>query len=81
MHPTPPSLLEQLHQPGNHSAWERFVALNAPLLHCWARRLGVQAADAENLVQEVFVTLLQELPRFHLPRRGDPGAVPARPAR
>jgi RNA polymerase sigma-70 factor (ECF subfamily) len=65
MHKTPPSLLEQLRQPGNPAAWERFVELYTPLLHSWARRLGAQPADAENLVQEVFVTLLKELPRFN----------------
>ena len=60
---TPPSLLDQLHF-GGRSAWDRFVELYAPLLHTWALRLEPQPADAENLVQEVFVTLLQELPRF-----------------
>jgi RNA polymerase sigma-70 factor (ECF subfamily) len=64
MNTTQPSLLDQLRQPANPAAWERFVELYAPLLHGWAQRLGLQSADAENLVQDVFVTLLQELPRF-----------------
>ena len=64
MHTTSPSLLQQLRQPTNQPAWERFVALYAPLLHDWARRLGEPPPDSDNLVQEVFVTLLQEMPRF-----------------
>jgi RNA polymerase sigma-70 factor (ECF subfamily) len=64
MHTTPPSLLEQLRQPTNEAAWRRFVQLYTPLLHHWARRLGLQAHDAENLVQEVLLTLLDALPRF-----------------
>jgi RNA polymerase sigma-70 factor (ECF subfamily) len=64
MNTTAPSLLEKLRLPANHAAWERFVALYTPLLRYWAKRLGALGADAENLVQDVFVTLLQELPRF-----------------
>lgn len=61
---TPPSLLDQLHR-GERPAWDRFVELYAPLLHAWGSRLEPQPADAENLVQEVFLTLLHELPRFN----------------
>src|SRR5581483_7290468 len=65
MHTTSPSLLEQLRQPTNQAAWRRFVQLYTPLLHHWARRLGLQDHDAENLVQEVLLTLLDVLPRFN----------------
>jgi RNA polymerase sigma-70 factor, ECF subfamily len=65
MNTTSPSLLEKLRQPGDRSAWERFVDLYTPLLHHWAKRLGRQASDADNLVQDVLVTLLEELPRFN----------------
>src|SRR5215469_15738691 len=64
MHTTPVSLLEQLRQPNASAAWERFVRLYTPLLFSWARRLGLQESDAENLVQEVFAQLVQTLPRF-----------------
>jgi RNA polymerase sigma-70 factor (ECF subfamily) len=64
MNSTSPSLLEKLRHPNERAAWERFVDLYAPLLHHWARRLGRQASDADNLVQDVLVTLLEELPRF-----------------
>jgi RNA polymerase sigma-70 factor (ECF subfamily) len=64
MHVTPVSLLERLRQPEGHAAWERFVRLYTPLLGRWARRLGLQGADADDLVQDVFAVLVRELPRF-----------------
>lgn len=64
MNTTSPSLLAKLRHAGDRAAWERFVGLYSPLLHHWARKLGRQESDADNLVQDVLVTLLEELPRF-----------------
>lgn len=64
MHTTPPSLLQKLREPQPTSAWHQFVDLYTPLLFTWAHRLGLQAADAADLVQEVFVALVQLLPQF-----------------
>jgi RNA polymerase sigma-70 factor (ECF subfamily) len=61
---TPSSLLERLRQPFDPQAWARFVALYTPLIYSWARRTGLQESDAADLVQDVFVTLLQVLPTF-----------------
>ena len=61
---TPVSLLERVRQPGEQEAWARFVDLYTPMLHGWARRLGLQEPDAADLIQEVFVVLLQKLPGF-----------------
>jgi RNA polymerase sigma-70 factor (ECF subfamily) len=61
---TPPSLLEQLRQPGNNGAWVRLVRLYTPLLWRWARRLGLQPPDAADLVQDVFFVVWQKLPEF-----------------
>jgi RNA polymerase sigma-70 factor (ECF subfamily) len=61
---TPSSLLERLRQPFEPEAWERFVSLYTPLIYSWGRRVGLQEQDAADLVQEVFVTLLQVLPTF-----------------
>jgi len=69
MTPTPASLLERLRQPFQPDAWARFVSLYAPLVYSWGRRAGLQDADAAELVQEVFVTLLQVLPTFIYDRR------------
>jgi RNA polymerase sigma-70 factor (ECF subfamily) len=64
MESTHPSLLEQLRQPGNQRAWERFARLYTPLLLKWARRLGLWRQDASDLVQEVFLVLIRKLPEF-----------------
>ncbi len=64
MHTTPVSLLARLRKPDPHEAWLRFVELYTPLLFHWARRLGLQQSDAADLVQEVFVILVQKLPEF-----------------
>jgi RNA polymerase sigma-70 factor (ECF subfamily) len=61
---TPVSLLEQLRQPSAAEAWPRFVQLYTPLLYHWMHRLGVPNQDTDDLVQSVFVILVQELPRF-----------------
>ena len=67
MHSTPRSLLQRLRQPSgpaNAGDWAQFVDLYAPLLFHWARRLGLSEADARDLVQDVFIRLLQQLPTF-----------------
>jgi RNA polymerase sigma-70 factor (ECF subfamily) len=60
---TPASLLERLRRP-EEGAWPRFVDLYSPLLYFWACRMGLQAADAADLVQDVFAILLQKFPAF-----------------
>ena len=62
--PTPVSLLERLRRPDDADAWERFVRLYTPVLYDWARRTGLQEADAADVVQDVFLALVRELPRF-----------------
>ena len=64
MHSTPVSLLERLREPSDRAAWERFVGLYTPLLYSWACRMGLQAADAADLVQEVIAILLEKMPQF-----------------
>src|SRR4051812_26813266 len=65
---TPASLLERLRLPFEPEAWGRFVSLYTPLLFSWCHRAGLQESDAADLVQEVFVTLLQVLPDFSYDR-------------
>src|SRR5262245_6513796 len=60
---TSDSLLERLRRP-DCNAWVRFVQLYTPLLHRWAGQLGLQDADAADLVQDVFSILVQKLPEF-----------------
>jgi RNA polymerase sigma-70 factor (ECF subfamily) len=69
MHTTPISLLERLRQPGDATAWASFVELYTPVLYAWTRRLGLQAQDAADLVQEIFTVLVQRLPEFQYDRQ------------
>lgn len=69
MHSTPATLLERVRQPADAAAWKQFVQLYTPLLFHWARRLGLQSADAADLVQEVFLGLCNALPHFRYDRR------------
>ncbi len=48
----------------NGPAWARFVKLYTPLIYFWARKCGLQAEDAADLVQDVFTLLLNKLPEF-----------------
>jgi RNA polymerase sigma-70 factor (ECF subfamily) len=68
MHRTPASLLERLRKPAANAAWARFVDLYTPLLYYWARRMGLPASEAGDLVQDVFVLLMQKLPEFQYDR-------------
>lgn len=61
---TPESLLVRLRQPEEQASWTQFVRLYTPLLYFWTYRLGLQCQDADDLVQEVFVVLVQKLPGF-----------------
>jgi RNA polymerase sigma-70 factor (ECF subfamily) len=65
VHTTPASLLERLRRPGEAAAWSRFVDLYTPLLYHWARRVGLPAAAAGDLVQDVLLVLVRKLPEFH----------------
>ena len=69
MYTTSASLLERLGQPDPEPAWARFVELYMPLLLYWARQAGLQPQDAADLVQEVFVVLVQKLPAFSYDQR------------
>ena len=71
IHTTPPTLLNRSARSPDEAAWRRLVQLYTPLLFFWARRAGrIQNHDAADLVQEVFVALLQTLPTFQYDRQG-----------
>jgi RNA polymerase sigma-70 factor, ECF subfamily len=52
-------------------AWTRLVNLYAPLLHSWCLRAGIQEADRDDVVQEVFRAVHSALPSFQRDRPGD----------
>ncbi|HZL89907.1 MAG TPA: sigma-70 family RNA polymerase sigma factor [Pirellulaceae bacterium] len=52
-------------------AWEKLVSLYGPLIYRWCRRWGLQASDAENVGQEVFIRVASGLGEFHGNQPGD----------
>jgi RNA polymerase sigma-70 factor (ECF subfamily) len=64
MHDTPATLLHRLCEQPADGDWERFVRMFTPLLVRWAKRLGATDAEAEDLLQELFVILIRKLPEF-----------------
>jgi len=66
------SLLQRAASAGDADSWERLAALYEPLMRRWLLQYEVQAADADDLLQEVFSVVAQELPRFD--HNGQPGA-------
>src|SRR4051794_6639981 len=69
--PTRASLLIRLRDPRDESAWQEFVDLYAPLVYGYARKQGLQDADAADLGQEVFRAVAGSVGRLEYdPRRG-----------
>src|SRR5262249_55873841 len=65
------SLLARLGDPADRAAWQQFVELYGSLVYGFARRRGLQDADAADLTQEVFLTLAQDAGRWHYdPQQG-----------
>jgi RNA polymerase sigma-70 factor, ECF subfamily len=58
------TLLERVRMRDDQAAWERFVTLYTPLLYRWAQRAGLADQDAADLVQDVLMLLMKELPTF-----------------
>ena len=55
----------------NRHAWDRLVDLYTPLLADWLRRYRIPPHDADDIVQEVLLTVARELPAFDYdPARG-----------
>ena len=64
MNTTSESLLIRLRSAHDYQAWSRFVELYTPLLFFWARKTGLQASDASDLVQDVLTVVHQKMPDF-----------------
>ncbi|HVX11375.1 MAG TPA: sigma-70 family RNA polymerase sigma factor [Pirellulales bacterium] len=65
MHTTSVSLLQRLRQTATDHDWRRFAALYTPLLFHWVRQAGIRPPDDADVVQDVFVLLVEALPRFN----------------
>src|SRR5690242_4992114 len=69
--PTRASLLLRLRDPRDEAAWREFVELYAPLVYGYARRRGLQDADAADFTQDVLGALAGAIGRLDYdPRRG-----------
>ncbi len=64
------TLLEQVRS-RRPEAWRRLVDLYGPVVYRWCRQLGVETADAADVMQEVFVAVAAGLARFRHDRPGD----------
>jgi RNA polymerase sigma factor (sigma-70 family) len=65
------SLLVRLRDGGDVGAWQEFVRLYAPVIYGFARKRGLQDADAADLMQEVLRSLSSAVHRLEYdPVRG-----------
>lgn len=62
-------LAEESSKESHHDRWQRLVDLYAPLLDNWLRQYEVQDADREDLIQDVLMVIMRELPSFRHSQR------------
>jgi RNA polymerase sigma factor (sigma-70 family) len=68
---TRPSLLIRIRDPQDRDAWEVFVDTYVPLIYGYARRVGLQDADAADISQEVLSEVARCIRSFeYQPDRG-----------
>ncbi|HVJ69743.1 MAG TPA: sigma-70 family RNA polymerase sigma factor [Caulifigura sp.] len=63
------SLLVRVRNPADQSAWHEFVEIYWPVIHRLARRKGLQEADADDLAQQVLMSVAKTIEE----RPHDPG--------
>ena len=68
--PTGPTFFNVIAQPDDPEAWQRFLLRYGPLIHAWCRGWQLQAADAQDVLQEVLARLYQRLASFQRQRHG-----------
>ena len=59
------SLLLQLQAGVDHDGWHDFVAIYRPIIYRLARKRGLQDADAQDLTQQVLVSIAGAIERWH----------------
>lgn len=69
------SLLERARDPTDATSWRRITDLYSPLIRRWVRPYVDQAADTDDVLQDVLTMLVRELPHFE--HSGRPGAFRA----
>jgi RNA polymerase sigma-70 factor, ECF subfamily len=69
MTPTNTSLIFRVRNLDDHASWREFVQLYEPLLVSYVRSRGLSINDANDVVQEIFISLLRALPNFSLDKQ------------
>lgn len=65
------SLLQSLAQGPRSESWSRFCEQYGELIRGFARRQGLQPGDCEDVLQDVLMSLIRDLPKFQYdPARG-----------
>jgi RNA polymerase sigma-70 factor (ECF subfamily) len=74
------SLLDRV-KADDQQAWQRLVDLYTPLVCHWCARWQVTGADADDVVQDVFLAVAAGIEKFQRPRPavGAPSAPPSEP--
>jgi RNA polymerase sigma factor (sigma-70 family) len=68
---TRPSLLVRIRDQQDQAAWSQFVEIYAPLIYGFARKHGLQDADAADMAQDVLRAVLRGAGRLDYdPKRG-----------
>ena len=60
------SLIVRLRDASQDESWREFVAIYEPLIYRIARAKGLQHVDAQDMTQEVFITVGKAIDRFDL---------------
>ncbi len=67
---TRPSLLIRVRDPADRAAWQEFVEIYRPVILRLAQQKGMQAADTEDIAQEVLVAVAKAVEQWeHDPKR------------
>ena len=61
---TKSEILLRIQSAEDREAWEEFTSMYRPIIYRMARRQGLQDADAQDLVQRVFVSVAGAIPRW-----------------
>jgi RNA polymerase sigma-70 factor, ECF subfamily len=70
-HDTRDSLIARLNSPADVAAWNEVMSIYGPLVYRVAIQQGLQKADAEDVVQEVFTVVLRSVGEWlDQPKRG-----------
>ena len=58
------SLIAQVKDPLNREAWDQFASIYRPVIYRLARRKGLQDADAQDLAQQVLISVSLSIGRW-----------------